>query len=148
MNRLALLALILTTLFAEVRAQQADSAAVMIRTSISSQLFSPYKAGNYQGRKIMSLKEKSTIQKLNPLMYFSAGMLFLYQRGLSEQIQATCTYHTSCSSYAKMAIQERGFLLGIIIGADQMMRCSPQSRYDYPLFKITPNRKIIDAEIR
>jgi putative component of membrane protein insertase Oxa1/YidC/SpoIIIJ protein YidD len=148
MNRIVLALLTFTLLFAEVRAQQADSAALMIRTSISSQLFSPYKAGNYQGRKIMSLKDKSTLQKLNPLMYFSAGMLFLYQRGLSEQIQANCTFQTTCSGYTKMAIQERGFFVGVVMGADQMMRCTPQSLYDYPLFKLTSNRKIIDADIR
>jgi putative component of membrane protein insertase Oxa1/YidC/SpoIIIJ protein YidD len=146
MSRALVLLIVVMGLCTASRGQNTSASASEFAEVASSQLFSMYEYKAPAKRKLLSLNTMSTWQKINPLVYVGAGLLFFYQRGLSEQIQASCTFHTSCSSYTKYAIQERGFLTGIILGADQLTRCANGGKEDYPAYKLTDRGKIIDAE--
>jgi putative component of membrane protein insertase Oxa1/YidC/SpoIIIJ protein YidD len=87
---------------------------------------------------------RHTLARYNPVHYLAAGLLFFYQRILSEQIQANCNYVVSCSEYTKQAIYHRGFLIGILIGANQLNNCVPGITMDYPAFRLNAESKIIN----
>ncbi|MCA6436767.1 MAG: membrane protein insertion efficiency factor YidD [Bacteroidota bacterium] len=73
--------------------------------------------------------------KYNPIGYLGTGALFIYQNVISEQIQATCAYHYSCSEFTKLCIRDYGFLKGTFIGLHQIMSCLPFVKYDtHPLY--------------
>lgn len=94
-------------------------------------------------RKILSFKNKHFITKLNPITYLSAGLLFVYQRIISEQIQADCAYHNSCSNYTKSQIEINGFR-GFLLGINQLNNCFEGVSYDYPNYKITTDFKVMN----
>ena len=104
-------------------------------------LFDIYSYEKPPGRKILDFKNKGTLAKLNPINYLSAGLLFFYQRIVSEQIQANCMYETSCSNYTKSCIERHGFR-GFLLGIDQMSNCFENVIYDYPKYKISENFKV------
>lgn len=73
--------------------------------------------------------------RYNPIGYLGTGALFVYQNLISEQIQATCAYHNSCSEFTKLCIRDYGFLKGTLIGLHQLMSCLPFVKYDtHPLY--------------
>lgn len=73
--------------------------------------------------------------KYNPIGYLGTGALFIYQNIISEQIQATCAYQTSCSEFTKLSIRDYGFLKGTLIGLHQLLSCVPFVKYDvHPLY--------------
>jgi uncharacterized protein len=94
-------------------------------------------------RKILSIREKSFISKLNPLIYLSAGLLYVYQNTLSEQIQAECGYEISCSSYTKYQMEKNGFR-GFLLGFHQLNNCTPWAVHDYASYKVNKDGKIIN----
>ena len=83
--------------------------------------------------------------KLNPITYISGGFLFLYQNIASEQIQANCQYHISCSENMKRSIKRKGLFLGILNGLNQLGNCSGGISKDYPDYKITGDGKVNNA---
>ena len=91
-----------------------------------------------------SFKKKSLFARVNPVNYFSSGLLFLYQSALSEQVQAECNYEISCSNYTKVCIEKFGLLKGVLLGFDQLNSCTQMEIYDYPRYKISPRYKIIN----
>jgi putative component of membrane protein insertase Oxa1/YidC/SpoIIIJ protein YidD len=100
---------------------------------------------NYQTktvkRKLLSFKKKRV--KYNPLNYVGAGLLYVYQNIISEQLQTECAYVTSCSQYTKLSIQEYGFILGSLKGFNQLSECHPSAIYEHPELFID-GRKIIN----
>jgi uncharacterized protein len=111
------------------------------KSMIVANLFENFEYKKAEPRKLMALNQKSFISKINPVVYISAGLLFFYQRIISEQIQADCTYEISCSSYTKHAIERYGFK-GFLIGIHQLNNCAPTVIDDYPKFKISEKNKI------
>jgi putative component of membrane protein insertase Oxa1/YidC/SpoIIIJ protein YidD len=109
--------------------------------SLAQSAFSSYKYEPAAKRKILSFKNKKPIARINPLNYLAAGALFVYQRLISEQIQANCMYEISCSNYTKLCIQEHG-VSGFLAGIDQLNCCFAGVVYDYPDFMISPENKI------
>ncbi len=93
------------------------------------------------GRAMMSV-QSSALSKWNPLGYLSAGMMFLYQRVLSEQIQANCMYQITCSEYTKKQIEKHGLLLGVLEGCNQLTNCFMGVQYQYPKYKLSAQGKI------
>ena len=82
-------------------------------------------------RKLLTFKKKYA--RFNPINYLGAGLLFVYQNVMSEQIQADCTYKISCSEFTKLSIQEYGFIKGTLNGFNQLSECHPQSLYEHPM---------------
>jgi putative component of membrane protein insertase Oxa1/YidC/SpoIIIJ protein YidD len=104
--------------------------------------FSYYNIPQKNHRKFVSLKNKKTIAKINPITYVGAGLLFFYQNILSEQIQANCNYEISCSNYTKLCIEHYGFIKGSLQGLHQLSNCFPSSLDECARYKITGNLKI------
>jgi putative component of membrane protein insertase Oxa1/YidC/SpoIIIJ protein YidD len=113
---------------------------ILIRNTLA---YADYKAA--PARKILQTPAAHSFARYNPVHYLAAGLLFFYQRVLSEQIQANCNYVISCSEYTKQAIYRRGFLIGILIGANQLNNCVPGITTDYPSFRLNPESKIINS---
>ena len=62
--------------------------------------------------------------KYNPVTGVFGGMMYVYQRYISQQISAECLYHTSCSRFSVKAIREYGMIKGLALSADRLMRCN------------------------
>ncbi len=51
--------------------------------------------------------------------------IVFYQRHFSRH---TCLYTPTCSEYAKQSINNRGLILGILLGIWRILRCNPLSK--------------------
>ena len=117
--------------------QQLDSTSKKIIDSNFTQFKIPKKI-----KKPFLEPNASVLTKLNPITYISGGLLFLYQNIASEQIQANCQYHISCSENMKRSIKRKGLLLGILNGLNQLGNCAGGIYKDYPDYKITTDGKV------
>ncbi|MFI5150556.1 MAG: membrane protein insertion efficiency factor YidD [Bacteroidia bacterium] len=124
-----------------LRAQQQNDT---IRNTLLSNTFSAYTYIPAPKRAVLNLHKKSIWARINPVNYVAAGLLFVYQRVFSEQIQARCNYVVSCSEYTKLSIQKHGFVKGSLMGIDQLSCCFPGITLDYPDHKLTAERQIIN----
>ena len=52
-------------------------------------------------------------------------MILFYQKYLSKK---TCMYRPTCSQYTLESINNRGVVLGILLGAWRILRCNPFSK--------------------
>ncbi|MCC6372264.1 MAG: membrane protein insertion efficiency factor YidD [Bacteroidia bacterium] len=102
--------------------------------------FEPYKIEKTKTRKLLRFKKKYAAY--NPLNYAGAGLLYLYQNLVSEQIQANCSYQISCSEYTKLCIQHHGFIIGTLRGFNQLSECHPGAIYEHPQLFINGNKII------
>lgn len=55
----------------------------------------------------------------------AAGLIRVYQRGVSPLLPASCRYWPSCSEYARQAIIQRGLILGGVAAGRRLLRCQP-----------------------
>lgn len=108
---------------------------------LTDNFYTEYKAP--EKRKLLNIKSKPLIKKLNPLIYISAGLLFLYQRVASEQIQADCNYEISCSGHMKSQIEHNGFR-GFLLGVNQLNNCFQGVIYDYQRYQISNGSIVIN----
>ncbi len=70
------------------------------------------------------------------------GMVKIYQATLSPDHgllkpffpQGYCRFYPSCSEYAVLVVQKKGFLRGVFLVAWRILRCNPWSRggLDFP----------------
>ena len=84
--------------------------------------YNAYYQGVYNNQK--TLKNSSRLQKINPIFYLAKTAMFTYQNIISPQLSKDCPYQVTCSNFAKTAIQKKGFLLGVFLGADRLLRCN------------------------
>jgi uncharacterized protein len=112
-----------------------------LNSILTHNFYTEYKAP--EKRKLLNFKNKSFIKKLNPVIYLSAGLLFLYQRVASEQIQASCNYEISCSGYMKGQIEQNGFR-GFLLGINQLNNCFQAVIYDQQRYQISNNSMVIN----
>lgn len=89
---------------------------------------------------------KNKFSKYNPLIYLSGGLLFIYQKIFSEQIQANCAYEVSCSEFTKKCVQKYGLVLGAFKGFNQLSECDVRAKYDHEEFFINNEGKIKNNE--
>lgn len=59
-------------------------------------------------------------------------LLNLYQTHISVQISADCLYSLSCSRYSRVVVNRKGLLLGVLLSADRLSRCSSFCAKDIP----------------
>ncbi len=136
------LILLLTFVFFFGSSIAQDSSKSNLNQLVTANFYSEYKV--LPKRKVLSLKNKGFISKINPVTYLSAGLLFVYQRTLSEQIQAECMYQTSCSSYTKLQMEQNGFR-GFLLGFHQLNNCVASAIDDYPSCMISNENKVINT---
>jgi putative membrane protein insertion efficiency factor len=65
-------------------------------------------------------------------------MIIFYQRHLSKH---TCKYNPTCSQYTLESINNRGVVLGILLGAWRILRCNPLSKGGYDPASENPWKK-------
>ncbi len=116
---------------------QRDSSS--INNKLLSSMFTSFEPPPAFKRPFITIKGN---KRYNPLVYVSGSLLYGYQNIVSEQIQATCAYHVSCSENMKNQIKRKGMLCGILSGLNQLSNCSGGIKNDYPAYKILPNDKI------
>ncbi len=68
-------------------------------------------------------QEKNLFIKYNPVNLAFGGLMFVYQKFISPQIQAQCLFVPSCSEYSRQLYNEYGFLKGTFTTADRLTRC-------------------------
>jgi putative component of membrane protein insertase Oxa1/YidC/SpoIIIJ protein YidD len=109
--------------------------------------FKEYEIQIPQKRKFLSTKNKTFIAKLNPLNYVFGAVIFVYQRGFSEQIQADCTYETSCSSFTRLCMEKYGPVRGLLMGIDQLSCCFPGVSGEVEKWRINRLGKVINFPV-
>jgi putative membrane protein insertion efficiency factor len=57
----------------------------------------------------------------------------LYRLYISSQDGPHCTFRPTCSAYAKQAVRKRGWLRGILLAADRLLRCHGLGTAQYPI---------------
>ncbi len=115
-----------------------------IRSTLLKNTFDSYSFTPAPKRKLLDLSTKSFLSRINPANYLAAGILFVYQRIFSEQIQAQCKYVVSCSEYTKLSIQHHGLIMGSLIGLDQLSCCFPTVTVDYPEYLLNTKMQVIN----
>ncbi len=76
-------------------------------------------------RKKYFLKLKAYIERkvVKVLIVF----IVMYQKCISPLFPMTCKYYPSCSEYAKISLQKKGILKGLILSIYRIIRCNPFS---------------------
>ncbi|MDF1576691.1 MAG: membrane protein insertion efficiency factor YidD [Bacteroidales bacterium] len=69
----------------------------------------------------------------------SAGFLF-YKSFISSQDNPSCVFTPSCSEYAMLSIQKKGFFLGWLHTFDRLSRCHGLVNHNHYPFDIEHNR--------
>ena len=113
-----------------------------LNDKIINSTFSIYHKPTVLKRKVLNLKDKNFLLKLNPLLYLAAGSLYIYQSVFSEQISANCTYEISCSEYTKKSIEKHGLVKGSIIGLHQLSNCIEGINEQHCDYKISSTNKV------
>ena len=115
--------------------------------SILKNSFNQYDYSKPVLRKALSFKERSVWYKINPLSYVSIGLMYTYQRFVSQQLGSECAYETSCSQHAKLSVEKHGIFKGVFLGFYQFQSCSPKVGYDHPDHNINKLGKIINPVV-
>lgn len=71
----------------------------------------------------------------NELQDAYALFFVFYKKYISPQDIARCVFYPSCSEYAMQAITKHGFIIGVFMATDRLMRCNPLSAKKYPMYK-------------
>jgi putative membrane protein insertion efficiency factor len=100
-------------------------------------------------RNFLIQKGDPLIQKINPINYIFAGLLYFYQTSLSQQFSADCLYSPTCSSFSKDVISHYGLIKGIILTADRLSRCNRIAQTSlHPLTINEHNHRSEDSYLR
>ena len=70
-------------------------------------------------------------QETSELKLVAAGLIRLYQTFISSQDGPSCNFLPSCSRFGMGCIQEYGFLRGVLLTADRLIRCNGSQSTHY-----------------
>jgi putative component of membrane protein insertase Oxa1/YidC/SpoIIIJ protein YidD len=92
-----------------------------------------------------AFKHEPIYKKYNPVYMFFGGLLYIYQKFISEQLSTNCLYEPSCSRFSVQLIRTYG-IKGIFLSADRLMRCNSvvASEIPLPIYNFNENNKIIE----
>ena len=79
----------------------------------------------------------------SPLKLGLAGLVWIYQKGVSPINPDRCGFLPSCSAYGSLAVREHGPFWGVIMASDRLMRCHYLKKPG-PFSPLLPNGKILD----
>lgn len=82
---------------------------------------------------------KSFIVRYNPVSLTFGGLLYVYQKAISPQLQSRCPYEISCSAFSKVCIEEFGFFKGMALTADRLGRCTQFTLVDIMPSQVNQN---------
>jgi putative component of membrane protein insertase Oxa1/YidC/SpoIIIJ protein YidD len=95
--------------------------------------------------KFMLTKNRNVFVRYNPISLFFGGIMYGYQKIISQQLATNCPYEHSCSNFAIGCIKTHGLVKGLALSADRLTRCNEIALKDLKLFELTPAFKIIDS---
>ena len=79
---------------------------------------------------------------MKPIAAAAAGLIRVYQWGLSPFLATQCRFLPSCSEYAREALIELGLLAGGWLGVRRICRCHPWGGCGYDPVPETPPFRI------
>lgn len=90
---------------------------------------------------------RSALSKYNPVSLTLSGLMYVYQRSISNTLTSRCIYHPSCSNFGRQAINEKGFTIGIILTTDRISRCNKLAATDLDLIRFDQKRQRFQDEL-
>ena len=78
------------------------------------------------------MKSGFKIKYINPLYWIFFVLLEIYW-WVSKPFPSNCKYHPTCSTYARSAMRERGFIESLYLITKRILKCNPYSSggFDY-----------------
>jgi uncharacterized protein len=83
-----------------------------------------YKSFTYDGQELAGMRNrlgKASAQIGKPAL----SLLAFYKRYISPCLPRACRFEPTCSVYMYQAIQKKGLLMGLFLGAKRLLRCHP-----------------------
>lgn len=77
-----------------------------------------------------------------PLKAFFSLLLGFYRQGLSPVDGPSCSFHPTCSGFARDALRRHGLAEGILMTGDRLIRCNAFDKSDYP--RVAPDGHFYD----
>lgn len=93
-------------------------------------------------------KESNGFVKYNPVSLVLGGLLYAYQKVISQQLLSECPYSLSCSSFSGVSIKKFGFIKGVFLSADRLTRCNSMAVKDIHSIDMNEKGKINDSPER
>src|SRR5262245_58294797 len=62
-----------------------------------------------------------------PLRLPAIGLVKLYRVTVGQAVGGRCRYYPSCSAYAEEVLDDRGFVVGVLLTGWRLLRCNPFS---------------------
>ena len=90
----------------------------------------------------LTTPEKQEVVRFNPqetseLKLVATGLIRLYQKFISSQDGPSCNFLPSCSHFGMGCIQEYGFVRGVLLTADRLIRCNGSRSNHYHRDSVT-----------
>lgn len=79
---------------------------------------------NLSAQKIALRKDLIHYSHSNQVKQSYSGLHGFYKKYISSQDGSNCQFSPSCSHYAKLSIKKHGFILGVFLGSDRILRCN------------------------
>ena len=76
-------------------------------------------------------------QEASELKLVATGFIRLYQKFISSQDGPSCQFLPSCSRFCMACIQEYGFVRGVLLAADRLLRCNGSQSSHYHRDSVT-----------
>ncbi len=70
-------------------------------------------------------------QEASELKLVATGLIRLYQKFVSSQDGPSCQFLPSCSRFGMGCIQEYGFVRGVLLATDRLIRCNGSQSSHY-----------------
>ncbi|MDE0401634.1 MAG: membrane protein insertion efficiency factor YidD [Candidatus Poribacteria bacterium] len=70
-------------------------------------------------------------QETSELKLAATGLIRLYQKFISSQDGPSCQFLPSCSRFGMACIQEYGFVRGVLLATDRLLRCNGSQSKHY-----------------
>ena len=72
------------------------------------------------------MKSGFKLKYINPFWWMLLIIIELYW-WISKPFPSKCRYHPTCSTYARTALRERGFIESIYLIVKRVLKCNPYS---------------------
>jgi uncharacterized protein len=121
---------------------------ILVRAQVDLAQLDQYTSRSLEARKEGLKDQRGFARSRNPLKTTGNSLIWVYQKIFSEQLNAGCSFHPSCSSYGKQAIGERGLLMGILLTADRLTRCNGAAQIESEAYLVDKKTGKLNDEPR
>lgn len=116
------------------------------QTEVDALILAKEKA-HLQDEKATVFFQKDDWKSLDPLMLSALLMLQGYKSFVSGDLGSNCRFSPSCSAFSAAIIRQKGFIPGILLTADRLIRCNPEADYDHSKHLVNPQTGKIEDEV-